>query len=235
MPHTANPALYRLYNLKYLRVTLFILPKMLLSDDLFGDHRALEAINLADAELKFARNFFSREEADRWFDLLLRETPWRHDPIKVAGQMRLQPRLTAWYGDPGAAYTYSSMTMQPLPWTNTLLCIKAAVEEAAGTRFNSVLINQYRNEQDSVGWHSDGEPELGRNPIIASVSLGETRTFKLKHKTDKQLKPLAIGLTHGSLLIMAGTTQERWLHAVEKEKDPRRSRINLTFRTIKTG
>jgi alkylated DNA repair dioxygenase AlkB len=201
--------------------------------DLFEEPRNLEAIKLADADLKFAPRFFGADEADHWFKVLMQETPWRQDPIKVWGKMYLQPRLTAWYGDPGNAYTYSGITMQPLPWTAALAQIKATLEDAAKTTFNSVLINLYRNQQDSVGWHSDDEPELGKNPVIASLSLGETRTFKLKHKSDKLQKPLAIDLSHGSLLIMGGTTQQCWAHAVEKERSVKGPRINLTFRQIR--
>jgi alkylated DNA repair dioxygenase AlkB len=204
------------------------------SGDLFGDQQPLAEIKLVDADLKFARNFYPAAEADRWFKVLMENTPWRQDEIAVWGKTHLQPRLTAWYGDPGRAYSYSGITMQPLPWTPELLQIKSALEEFAGASFNSVLINLYRDQQDSVGWHSDNEPELGKNPVIASLSLGETRTFKLKHKSNKQQKPLALDLTHGSLLIMGGSTQECWLHAVDKERSARRARINLTFRHIKT-
>lgn len=202
--------------------------------DLFGEQHAFASIQLADADLKFASVFYSADEADRWFKTLMQETPWRQDPIQVWGKTYLQPRLTAWYGDSGRSYSYSGITMQPLPWTPGLQQIKTALEGASGAQFNSVLINLYRDQQDSVGWHSDNEPELGKNPVIASLSLGATRTFKLKHKTDKQQKPLALNLTHGSLLIMGGSTQECWQHAVDKEGTVKGPRINLTFRTIKT-
>ena len=200
--------------------------------DLFDQKRELESICMIDADLKFIRSFFPRSQADRIFEVLLKETPWRQDPIKVWGKLYLQPRLSAWYGDAETLYSYSRIRLEPLAWTATLLAIKADIEEISGTRFNSVLINQYRDQQDSVGWHSDDEPELGRAPVIASLSLGETRTFKLKHKTSKHEKPRAIDLPHGSLLLMAGATQRCWLHAIEKERSPKQPRINLTFRTI---
>jgi alkylated DNA repair dioxygenase AlkB len=204
------------------------------SGELFSEQHLFVDIKLIDADLKFARGFYTAAEADRWFYALKRDTRWRQDEIKVWGKTHLQPRLTAWYGDPGRAYSYSGITLQPLPWTPELLQIKSSVEDAADMDFNSVLINLYRDQQDSVGWHSDNEPELGKNPVIASLSLGEARTFKLKHKSNKQQKPLMLDLTHGSLLIMSGSTQECWLHAVEKETSARQARINLTFRRIKT-
>jgi len=204
------------------------------SGDLFGGQQLFTDISLNDADLKFARNFYTSAEADRWFEVLMQETPWRQDTIKVWGKSHAQPRLTAWYADPGRAYSYSGITMQPLVWTSALSQIKDAMEDAVGVQFNSVLINLYRDQHDSVGWHSDNEPELGKNPVIASLSLGATRTFKLKHKSDKQQKPLALALTHGSLLIMGGSTQECWQHAVEKERTAIQARINLTFRNIKT-
>lgn len=202
------------------------------SSDLFDEKRELESICMIDGDLKFMRSFLPKSQADRLFDVLLKETPWRQDPIKVWGKWYLQPRLSAWYGDPETVYSYSGIRLEPLAWTAALLAIKADIEEISGTRFNSVLINQYRDHQDSVGWHSDDEPELGRDPVIASLSLGEIRTFKLKHKTSKREKPRAIDLPHGSLLLMAGATQRCWLHAIEKERAPKQSRINLTFRTI---
>lgn len=202
------------------------------SSDLFDEKRELESICMIDADLKFIRSFLPKSQADRIFDVLLKETPRRQDPIKVWGKLYLQPRLSAWYGDPETLYSYSGIRLEPLSWTATLFAIKADIEKISGTRFNSVLINQYRDQQDSVGWHSDDEPELGRDPVIASLSLGETRTFKLKHKTNRHEKPRAIDLPHGSLLLMAGATQRCWLHAIEKERSPKQPRINLTFRTI---
>lgn len=203
------------------------------SQDLFGDSRELETIKLVDADLKFLRSFYSPSRADHYFRTLISDTPWRQEPIKVWGKVYLQPRLTSWYGDVGSGYSYSGIKLEPLAWTPTLMEIKAEVEQITGNRFNSVLINQYRDQQDSVGWHSDDERELGTDPVIASLSLGETRTFRMKHKSDKQQKPLAIDLTHGSLLVMAGSTQQCWQHAVDKEREAKLVRINLTFRSVK--
>ena len=210
---------------------------MIQSDSLslFGDDRAFEQIALPDADINLMRCFYGAEQADRKFAGLLQDTPWRLVTIQVWGKQYLQPRLTAWYGDAGADYTYSGLHMAPLPWSDALAAIKSDVEARCGARFNSVLINLYRNERDSVGWHSDDEAELGPTPLIASLSLGATRTFRLKHKNRPQDKAAAIALTHGSLLLMGGDTQRYWLHAVEKERLPTGARINLTFRTIRAA
>ena len=202
---------------------------------LFEDENPLERLALPDADIGFMRRFYGEEEAWEHFAALRDEIPWRHEPITLWGKAYMQPRLTAWYGDPGAGYTYSGLRMEPLPWSPRLAAIKTAIESLCGERFNSVLANLYRNESDSVGWHSDDEPELGRHPYIASLSLGETRTFKLKHKLRKGEKPAALELGNGSLLLMGGSTQQYWLHAVEKEREARGARINLTFRTIRAA
>ncbi|HZW21610.1 alpha-ketoglutarate-dependent dioxygenase AlkB [Noviherbaspirillum sp.] len=191
-----------------------------------------ENIAAPDADLRVMPAFYPGQEASALMQRLLEETPWQQEAITLWGKQHLQPRLSAWYGDPGSAYAYSGVVLQPHAWTPTLLRIKSDVENAAGQRFNSVLLNLYRNEEDSVGWHSDAEPELGQCPVIASLTLGETRTFRLRHKSRKELKPLLLDLADGSLLLMAGTTQHCWQHAVLKERRPRGPRINLTFRTI---
>ena len=163
---------------------------------------------------------------------LIDETPWRAENIVVWGKTVSQPRLIAWYGDKGAHYTYSGIHHDPLPWTDVLIDIKNRVEKVVGTSFNSVLLNYYRHHRDSMGLHSDDEPELGSRPTIASVSLGEERTFILKHKTRRDLKSVRLKLAPGSLLLMKGDTQHCWKHGIEKEKLPRGPRINLTFRRI---
>ena len=150
------------------------------------------------------------------------------------GQRIAVPRLTAWFGDPRATYSYSGITMTPEAWTPLLLELKSLVEpKALGTPFNSVLLNLYRDGNDSVSWHSDDEPELGTNPVIASVSLGQARTFRLKHKRDDSIPPVEIELTHGSLLVMSGALQHFWKHQLPKRKSKSLGpRINLTFRRI---
>jgi alkylated DNA repair dioxygenase AlkB len=201
---------------------------------LFSEAASLESLGLPDADIRFMPCFYDNTEAQHHFKLLLGETPWRQDPIKVWGKEHLQPRLTAWYGDAGTDYTYSGLRLEPLVWSAHLLAIKSRIEALSGTHFNSVLINLYRDERDSVGWHSDDEPELGERPVIASLSLGEMRTFKLKHRLRKEEKTVALDLTSGSLLLMGGSTQRYWAHAIEKERAAKGARINLTFRTIHT-
>jgi alkylated DNA repair dioxygenase AlkB len=150
------------------------------------------------------------------------------------GQCFPLPRLTAWYGDPGTHYTYSGIQLNALPWTAPLLELKNRVETVVETAFNSVLLNYYRDQRDSVGFHSDDEWELGDQPIIASVSVGEVRPFLLKHKTRPDLKPVRLNLASGSLLLMRGETQRHWRHGVNKEQCPCGPRVNLTFRRIRT-
>jgi alkylated DNA repair dioxygenase AlkB len=144
------------------------------------------------------------------------------------------PRLTAWFGDAETNYTYSGLTMVPEPWTPELLELKSRLEpRARGTTFNSVLLNLYRDGNDSVAWHSDDEPELGRNPVIASLSLGQARSFRLKHDHDDSIPPVQIELTHGSLLVMSGALQHHWKHQLPKRRSVNLGpRINLTFRQI---
>jgi alkylated DNA repair dioxygenase AlkB len=165
---------------------------------------------------------------------LIDEVPWRAESIVVWGRTYAQPRLIAWYGDAGMIYTYSGIQLTPLPWTPALLDVKSRVEAVTGTDFNSVLLNYYRDHRDSMGLHSDDEPELGERPILASLSLGEERTFILKHKRDKALKPVRLRLASGSLLLMKGDTQRYWKHGIDKEKHPCGPRVNLTFRRILT-
>ena len=155
---------------------------------------------------------------------------WRQDEIFVYGRAVRIPRLQAWYGDNQQSYQYSGLTMLALPWTAVLLDIKQAVESYSGCQFNSCLVNLYRDGNDSVSWHSDDEPELGTNPVIASVSLGAKRDFQLKHKMSG--KKLSVPLTSGSLLLMAGETQHYWQHCIAKSKRVESPRINLTFRQI---
>jgi alkylated DNA repair dioxygenase AlkB len=163
---------------------------------------------------------------------LIADVAWRQEEIVVWRRKITQPRLIAWYGDSGRGYAYSGIRLNPLPWTPLLRDIKGCVEEAAGSRFNSVLLNYYRDERDSIGYHSDDEPELGERPIIASLSLGEERRFVLKHKTLKSVRPVRLSLASGSLLLMQGDTQRHWRHGIPKESRPCGPRVNLTFRTI---
>lgn len=163
---------------------------------------------------------------------LIAEIPWRCQEVVMWGRSMPQPRLTAWYGDPGASYAYSGIRLDPLPWTPLLSDIKAHVERASDVRFNSVLLNYYRDHRDSIGFHSDNEPELGDQPVIASLSLGTERIFILKHKTSRLAALVRLPLASGSLLLMRGDTQRHWRHGISKESRPCGPRISLTFRKI---
>lgn len=193
--------------------------------------RRFLTLDVPEAEVVFCPVFFSRADADRLLDELVETTEWRQDSMKMFGELKPLPRLTAWYGDPGARYVYSGIVNEPLPWTAALAEVKDAVEAAAGVPFNGVLLNRYRTGRDSMGWHADDEPEFGGNPVIASVSFGGARNFQLKHKRRNELKA-SVELTHGSLLIMRGGTQANWLHQVPKTSKPVGERLNLTFRRI---
>jgi alkylated DNA repair dioxygenase AlkB len=196
--------------------------------DLFAPTNVLTPIPLADGELALLPGLALPLPASDVMARLVAQTEWRAETVRVFGKRHLQPRLTAWHGD--AAYTYSGLTLTPLPFSPLLQAIRAAVESATGHRFNSVLLNYYRGGRDSMGMHSDDEPELGPAPAIASLSLGATRTFILRHKQTKQT--LKLDLPGGSLLLMAGTLQQNWLHGINKTARPVGPRLNLTFRYI---
>ena len=165
------------------------------------------------------------------FDNLKKVVQWEQESLWIAGKERQVPRLVAWYGEPEAKYRYSGRLHQPMPWIEPLDSLRKSLENELDTTFNSVLCNLYRNGQDSMGWHADDEKELGVEPLIASLSLGQARSFHLKHKTTPKLKH-KITLTSGSLLVMKGTTQQYWLHQVPKEPKITQPRINLTFRHV---
>lgn len=195
---------------------------------------ALLSIPLPDAELLLDPEFLPLAEAQSLLAELTDSLAWRHDAIQLFGRSVLQPRLTAWHGDPGASYQYSGLHLEPQPWTPALLGLRQRVEAAAGAPFNSVLLNLYRTGQDSMGWHADDEPELGPAPVIASLTLGATRTFRLKPRDPLRTPhaPLSLPLTSGSLLLMRGSTQQQWLHALPKTARPVGPRLNLTFRHV---
>jgi alkylated DNA repair dioxygenase AlkB len=190
-------------------------------------------LDIPEAEVIFYPAFFPTPVADRLLEQLVATTQWRQDCMMMFGERKPLPRLTAWYGDPGARYIYSGIVNVPLPWTAAIAEVKNAVEAPSGVVFNGVLLNRYRTGRDSMGWHADDEPEFGEDPVIASVSFGGTRNFQLKHKRRKELKA-SVELTHGSLLIMRGGTQANWLHQVPKTAKPVEERLNLTFRRIVT-
>jgi len=185
-----------------------------------------------DGEVLFYPTLFSIKESDNYLQTLRQEIIWKQEPIKILGKEIMQPRLTAWYGEADKPYTYSGITMQPYAWTNSLLSIKEKIEYIAGTRFTSALLNLYRTGSDSMGWHRDNEKELGTNPIIGSVSFGATRNFQFRKYADKSNK-INVELSHGSFLLMRGSTNHHWEHRVPKISEPINERINITFRIIK--
>lgn len=189
--------------------------------------------SLPDAQIDFWPSFFSPEDSGRLLRSLIESIPWKQNKIRFYGKESLVPRLESWHGDPGICYAYSGIQMKAKPWTQELLEIKNRIEKKSGTGFNSVLINYYRDGKDRVAWHSDDEKELGKNPVIGSVSLGAERKFKLRHKQYKQngLKHEVI-LKNGSLLLMQGETQHHWLHEIPRTAIPTDARVNLTFRVI---
>ena len=190
-----------------------------------------ERLPLEDADIRFWPVALAVEEASELQDRMLTEIDWQHEDVLIFGQRRPVPRLVAWHGDPGASYTYSGTPHQPLPWTPALELVRERALSLTGCAFNSVLLNLYRDGRDGMGWHSDDEPELGRDPVIASVSLGAPRRFCLRHRRRKDRR-LDVSLGHGSLLLMAGATQHHWVHAVPKTAVPVGPRVNLTFRQI---
>jgi alkylated DNA repair dioxygenase AlkB/uncharacterized protein YerC len=195
-------------------------------------NKKINEVITIDGYVSLYENLFDLEESQHLFLELLNQITWQQENIKRFGRSIPLPRLTAWYGDASKSYTYSGITMNPLIWTPPLLSIKNKIEKITKHHFNSVLLNQYRHGKDSVAWHSDDEPELGKEPIIASVSFGATRQFMLKHKFKADIKPISLNLNNGSLLLMKGKTQECWLHQVPKTGKEVATRINLTFRTI---
>ena len=199
--------------------------------DLFTSSNSLISIPIPDGELLWLEQLPLGLSNEQVLARLLAETDWRAESVTLWGKQHLQPRLSAWHGD--ARYSYSGLDLEPLPFTPLLRELKQAVEAATGHTFNSVLLNYYRNERDSMGMHSDNEPELGPEPAIASLSFGATRTFILRHRTSKQTVKLP--LTCGSVLLMRGKTQHCWLHGINKSARQIGPRVNLTFRYIETS
>jgi alkylated DNA repair dioxygenase AlkB len=188
-----------------------------------------KVFNVPDADLMLFEGFFSKQESDLYYDVLLKQTKWNEADLKIYDKTHLIPRMVSWYEDktnPGADPNGQD-------WTPELWAIKARVEAETEVKFNSVLLNLYRNGKDGVGWHSDRTDNFGQNQIIASVSFGETRPFRLRHKTLKDERMVEILLTHGTLLLMAGTTQTHWEHHIPKTAKNILTRINLTFRQVK--
>lgn len=187
--------------------------------------------NLPQAKITYIPEFYNSKKADVLFKILNETTDWQQDTITVFGKTHLQPRLTALYANNDKSYSYSNISMHPKLFTPELHSIKKAIETVTNAKFTTVLLNKYRTGQDSNGWHADNEKELGKNPIIASLSFGASRYFHFKHRTLKTEKHKLL-LNSGSLLIMAGEMQKYWLHQIPKTKKDIGERINLTFRKI---
>jgi alkylated DNA repair dioxygenase AlkB len=183
-----------------------------------------------DLEIDLYQDKRLEEKKDLWFKSCLHDLNWETGFIKIFGKTHQIPRLQAWYADNEIEYTYSGKKLQRHNWNNLLLEIKEKIENITSFKFNSVLANLYRDGNDSMGLHSDDEKELGKKPVIASLSLGESREIYFKHK-NKKLN-LIIPQTSGQLLVMHGKTQEYWKHEIKKTKKIKKPRINLTFRNI---
>jgi len=196
-----------------------------------SENQPIKPISLIDQQLTYYSSFLSPITANHYFELLLKDINWQQETITLYGKKIKVPRLVGWHGDEGKSYVYSGVNHQPEAWTNGLKEIKELIENYTGHAFNSVLLNLYRNGQDSMGWHSDDEPELGDQPVIASVSLGAERLFKVRYKNDHQLNH-DVRLSNGSILLMSGDLQRDWQHQIPKTKQLVTPRINLTFRQI---
>lgn len=197
----------------------------------FFEDASEQFIPLQDGELLYYPHFFTAEVADKYFRSLMMNIDWKQEGMMMYGKPVLFPRLMAWYGDAGSSYAFSGRRYEPAAWTKELQEIREQVAGPAGLVFNSVLLNLYRNGNDSMGWHADDEPELGQDPVIASLNFGATRRFMFRHRQAGLRYEL--NLTHGSLLIMRGSLQHHWQHQVPKTAKPMGERINLTFRVIK--
>jgi len=184
-----------------------------------------------DGELFLIKQFYCLSESDQLFAALETSLVWQEETIFIFGKWVKVPRLICWYGDSGACYQYSGVNHQPRPWNAVLQSVRVMVEQQCRSAFNSVLANLYRDGKDSMGCHADDEKELGPNPVIASLSLGDERLFKLHHKTHQETLDIKLG--HGDLLVMAGSLQHHWIHSVPKTRKFKTPRINLTFRKIK--
>lgn len=199
------------------------------SRDMFTSRQG-ERLPIVDGELRLWQQVDLDRDYAHLLASLVADSAWRQEEITVYGKAYRQPRLSAWYGDLG--YSYSGIRLEPEPWTPTLRAIRQRVENLVGQGFNSVLLNYYRDHNDRMGMHSDDEIELGPQPLIASLSLGETRSFVLRHKTRKDLPGIKLALPSGSLLLMSGDLQRHWRHGINAQRQACGARVNLTFRRI---
>jgi alkylated DNA repair dioxygenase AlkB len=192
-----------------------------------------QPLPLPGAALSLWSPWLDAAEADHLLATLTATIPWEIHRIRIYGREVDSPRLSCWIGDPDATYVYSRTRFDPHPWTPALSALRLRVQEACGARFNSVLANLYRDGHDSMGWHSDDERELGAQPVIASLSLGAVRRFRLKSRRGQEsARPYVIELGHGSLLRMGGDTQQHYVHDLPRTSAAVGPRLNLTFRLI---
>jgi alkylated DNA repair dioxygenase AlkB len=189
--------------------------------------------NVSSDTFDYRPAIFSPEDSERYLKTFLKEVSWSQLITMMYGREVITPRLYAWFGDKNTAYSYNGNDFHAAPWTPELLEIRAKVEALSGIKFNSVLLNYYRDENDSVAWHSDRDAESGRNRFVASVSFGQARNFDLRRKDDYS-KKFSVLLESGSYLFMKGEFQDQWEHRIAKSKKPMTARINLTFRISKT-
>lgn len=195
---------------------------------------AAQHIAIPGGELHYFPGAFTAAESAAFLMKLRDTVNWTRREIRLYGRRLMMPRLIAWYADPGVEYEYSGLASPHNDWTPELLAVKSRIETISRYAFNGALLNFYRDGNDSMSWHSDDERSLGINPVIASVSFGATRAFKLRHRSDRSIKPLDLALTAGSLLIMSGETQHHWQHQLPKTKKATGERINITFRRIQS-
>ena len=187
--------------------------------------------DIGGGNVAYKCGFLNEVEASSLFIKLKREVNWQQESMMMYGKEINFPRLISWYADESLNYSFSGITMKPHTWTNELLEIKTKVEDLVGSTFNSLLINYYRSGMDSISWHQDNEKEFGVNPVIASVSLGSERTFKLRRINDTA-QVISFDLEPGSLIVMSGELQVNWQHSLPKRTKVKEGRINLTFRKI---
>jgi alkylated DNA repair dioxygenase AlkB len=198
-------------------------------NDLFTTGAGIrKTFDLPDLGLMLHEGFIPKAEADYYYKHLLEATPWREYQMPMYDKVVTAPRMVAWYG------ASEESSENALPWAPALLELKERVEQETGLQFNAVLLNLYRNGNDSVAWHSDKEHLIGSNPNIASVTFGQTRPFRFRHKTNKDIGQLEIPLHHGTLLLMSGSTNTFWEHHIPKSAKAMLPRINLTFRLVKS-
>jgi Alkylated DNA repair protein len=200
--------------------------------DLFSLDRKFEPVAMPDADVSVLYGIEMPMPYESMLKKLMADTIWRQESVNIYGKTYQQPRLIAWYGDSGKKYDYSGISLTPLPWTDLLREVKRRIEDCTDVRFNSVFLNLYRDHNDSMGFHSDDERELGPEPTIASLTFGATRTFVLKHKMNADISTKKLPLEAGTVLLMKGTTQRFWKHGIMKQTQPCGPRVNLTFRTI---